>query len=478
MKKLSIFTALLALFFLTVVPSAHAQNAITVVSSTLDFNLPTEMTFHVNAKSDSPINKVQLVVRFPSTGVGQRFNPQVDPASEVKVNVSWIIDRERLSAAGGYVPPGAQGEYSWTIQDQAGNTLTTPFTAFQVDDQRFQWKKLEDERFIIYWYQGSDDFAQRIADRINSTLDKIENAIGAKIDKQIRIFVYADGPAFQSILQPGNSEFTGATPITELGVMLVHSAPEDLQFAVIAVPHEFVHIAIDQTLKGGFGQLTLPLWMNEGLATYYEYDPPLMEERYRTALDAAIKSDTLIRLKNFESTRPPDYNGNMLMYGQGMNVVEFMLKQYGPDKLKQIFQELKKGRADDAFTAVLGLDQDGVENAWRKSLGLAPRTYAKTATPTAGAMPTFALSTGSTPVPKAATSTPAATLAPAAATSTPVATTQSIAIANTPASANVTAVPASRPNAGGGTGGLCGIGGIGLAMFGVWTWRRRQSRVL
>lgn len=463
---------LLALLSVGYVPRAHAQSAITVVNSSLDFNLPTEMTFHLDAKSNSPVTQVRLTVRFPSTSVSQRFTPQIEPAAEVKTNVTWVIDRERVSAAGGYLPPGAKGEYSWTIQDQAGNTLTTPFKGFQVDDQRFRWKTLENKRFILYWSEGDNRNAQRVADRINQTLDKIEASIGAQIQDQIRIFLYSDSAAFQSILQPGNSEFTGATPITELGVMLVHADPSDLEFTLTAVPHEFVHIAIDQTLKGGFGQVTMPLWMNEGLASYYEYDPPLMEERYATALDFAKRNDSLIRLKNFESTRPSDYDGNMLMYGQGYSVVEFMLNKYGADKMRQIFQELKKGRADDAFTTVLGVDQDGLENEWRKSLGVAARNYPKTATPTPGAVPTFAISSGITPVPGAATRAPA-TRAPAA-SSTPAAAQTSVSSAVTAVPANPTPAPQSSSGGGGG-GGLCGIGALVLAMFGVWQWGRKRT---
>lgn len=473
MKKLLLFTVLFALVSVVYVPAVFAQSAISVVGASLDFNMPTDMTFHLDAKSSSPITKAQLTVRFPSTSVSQRFNPQLEPATEVKPNVTWVIDRQRVSAAGGYLPPGAQGEYSWTIQDQAGNTLTTPFTAFQVNDQRFEWKTLPDKRFVIYWYQGDQNFAQRIADRVNQTLDKIESSIGAKIEQQIRIFIYADSAAFQSILQPGNSEFTGATPVTEHGVMLVHTSPEDLQFGLVAVPHEFVHIAIDQSLKGGFGQLTMPLWMNEGLASYYEYDPPQMEDRYATALDAAKRSDTLIRLRNFESTRPSDYEGNMLMYGQGWSVVEYMLKQYGPDKMHQIFLELKKGTADEAFMTVLGVDQDGLENEWRKSMGLAPRNYAKPATPTPGAIPTFAISSGFTAVPGSA---PQSATESTTATPEPARTTISSAI--TAAAPNPTPAPqSSAGNAGTGSGGLCGLGGFALAMFGAWQWRRKHTRL-
>jgi hypothetical protein len=445
---------------------AMAQSPIQVTSAPYEVEIAERITFPLQVSSSADITKIYLAVRFPGTiAAGSRIIPKFTEGKQVETTAIWNLDRDRVGVPGGYLPPGAEGTYSWHIEDAAGNVLDTPPAPFRVDDARYEWQKRENDRFAVYWYKGGDAFGQKIFDRLNQTIDRIEQAIGARIQNKIQVFVYADDLAFQSVLSPGhsNAEFVGATPVHEFGVMLVKAAPEDLQFAIVAAPHELVHMVIDQELGSGLGQVTMPLWMNEGLASYYEYDPPKMEERYQTLLDNAIKNDSLLRLRNYANTRPNDYSEGLLMYGQGYSVVEYILNEFGREKMTQIFQELKRGSADDAFQKVLGVNQDGLENMWRKQVGAPQKEYATQATATPIAQPTFALSSAETPA------------SPGRATATP----PSVSAVNTPASASPTQAPPANTNAPQNSGGgisVCGIpfGGIALAIVGVYGWRKRR----
>lgn len=466
MKKIFI---LALLFFILSGSHVFAADTIVVSDSTYRVRIAKSITFHVNVSAPAEITEIALVVRFPGTNAaGSRIFPKFTPASQVETDALWNLDRDLLNVPGGYLPPGAQGQYSWHIEDAAGNVLDTPPAPFRVDDDRFEWQKLENDRFALYWYEGGDTFGKRIFDRLNQTIDRIEEAIGAHIKDKIQVFVYADDLAFQSVLAPGHdsTEFVGATPVNEFNVILVRSAPENLQFAIVAAPHELVHMVIRQELGNGLGNASLPLWMNEGLASYYEYDPPNMEARYRTLLNQAIENDTLLRLRNYSSNRPSDYDENLLMYGQGYSVVEFILKDYGRDKMTQIFQEMKKGSTDESFQKVLGVDQDGLENLWRKKMNAREKDYSSQVVASPVAQPTFALSSGETAVPQAQ----------------PTATPASVSVANTPASGGATTAPSqSSPSSGGASTGLCGgiLGGFALAMFGGYEWskRRRSARL-
>lgn len=463
MNKITfVFLAIVAALLLAT--PALAQSPIQVTQEPYEVEIAKRITFPLKASSTADITRAYLAVRFPGTiAAGSRIFPKFTEGKQIETEAVWNLDRDVVGAPGGYLPPGAEGTYSWHIEDAAGNVLDTPPAPFRVDDGRFEWQKLENDKFAVYWYKGNDAFGQKIFDRLNQTKDRIEQAIGAQIQDQIKVFVYADDLAFQSILSPGhsNAEFVGATPVNEFNVMLVKAAPEDLQFAIVAAPHELVHMVIDHELGSGLGQVSMPLWMNEGLASYYEYDPPKMEERYRTLLDAAIRNDTLLRLRNYANTRPNDYSEGLLMYGQGYSVVEFILKEFGPEKMTQIFQELKRGSADDAFQKVLGVNQDSLENMWRKKVGAQVKEYASQPTRTPIPQPTFALSSAETSVPKGnATATPPA-----------------VSKANTPAPAAPTQAPAATNPATQNNGtGLCGlpIGGMALALVGAYSWRKRK----
>jgi len=57
------------------------------------------------------------------------------------------------------------------------------------------------------------------------------------------------------------------------------------------------------------------------------------------------------------------------------------VKEYGEEKFAQLYATFKQGSTTDkALQKIYGFDQDGLEDAWRVSLGLAPRQRA-TATP-------------------------------------------------------------------------------------------------
>jgi hypothetical protein len=154
-----------------------------------------------------------------------------------------------------------------------------------------------------------------------------------------------------------------------------------------------------------------------------------------------------------------------MSYAFSFAIVKMMFDEFGAEKVQEVYRLFQQGTpADDAFMQVFGLDTDGLDNMYRKSVGLPERDYSNMGIPTPKAQPTFSLSSAETPVPAGA--------------ATP--TRQAVAAANTPAPAAATVVPQNTgaDNSGGAATGLCGIGGgIALAMFGAYEWRRRRKKL-
>jgi hypothetical protein len=199
------------------------------------------------------------------------------------------------------------------------------------------------------------------------------------------------------------------------------------------------------------------------LATYHEFDGKGLDPFLDEPMQLAIQNDTLPRLKSLESNFSPVTEEAYLSYGMSYSIIDMMLKQFGEEKMRAVFALFKQGTpAEKAFEQVYGLTTDGLENQYRKSVGLPERGTGHSGIPTVRAMPTFSLSSAETPVPGgAATATPPA-----------------VSLANTPAPAAATSAPQSSnpaPNSGA-TTGLCGgvLGGLALAMFGAREWRKRR----
>jgi len=128
---------------------------------------------------------------------------------------------------------------------------------------------------------------------------------------------------------------------------------------------------------GPYGDL--PAWLDEGTAMYGQSEPG---EGFTSALEGAVDRDRLMSVRSMTSpTGDPDKV--TLFYGEAWGVVSFMVEEYGEEKFAQLYAVFKEGSTtDDALQQVYGFDQDGLEDAWRASLGLAPRQRA-TVTPTA-----------------------------------------------------------------------------------------------
>ena len=63
-----------------------------------------------------------------------------------------------------------------------------------------------------------------------------------------------------------------------------------------------------------------------------------------------------------------------LFYGQSWSLVDFLVNTFGEEKFAELFRSFKEGATTaEALEETYGFNQDGLENAWRESVGLPPR---------------------------------------------------------------------------------------------------------
>jgi hypothetical protein len=165
---------------------------------------------------------------------------------------------------------------------------------------------------------------------------------------------------------------------SERGLILIGIAPSNLDWGQRAIAHELSHAIVHQATDNPLGGL--PTWLNEGLAMYAEGP---MESDYRAVLDNAIRKNKLISLRALAASFPTDSDQAHLSYAESQSVVTFMLDFYGKDKLSQLLGVFKRGvHYDDALKEVYGLNTEGLEAQWHRSLGLQVN-----ATPPSGVTP-------------------------------------------------------------------------------------------
>jgi len=83
----------------------------------------------------------------------------------------------------------------------------------------------------------------------------------------------------------------------------------------------------------------------------------------------AILEDELISVRSLCSPFSAYYEIACLSYAQSYSLVEYLLDNYGQDRMLELLTILKQGSTyDEALTEVYGFDIDGLDARWRGTL--------------------------------------------------------------------------------------------------------------
>jgi hypothetical protein len=124
------------------------------------------------------------------------------------------------------------------------------------------------------------------------------------------------------------------------------------------------HLVVRQATFSPYGQL--PVWLDEGLAMYNEGE---LDPDFRSCLDGAILADELISVRSLCSPFSAYSEKACLSYAESYSLVEYLLDNYGQDKMLDLLALLKQGSTyDEALTEVYGFDMDGLDAHWRATL--------------------------------------------------------------------------------------------------------------
>lgn len=365
-KRIAFITSVLLLFLS---PSLVAADAgITVIASNVTVNFPSQAVFTVRAESSAEIVDVRLDYQVDKMNYA-------DVVSEVwanftpgdKVDATWTWDMKNAS-----LPPGAEVTYWWKIKDAAGNQLETSPEVMHFDDGRYSWQSLtgtipQSGELTLFWYEGSDSFAQQLMNSCEEGLTRLTQEIGAYPGRPIKIYVYASTADLQGAMI-FSDEWTGGVAFTDFGIVAIGISPSELDWGEGALVHELTHLIVRQATFSPYGQL--PVWLDEGLAMYNE--GPL-DASFVSSLDTAIADNSLISVRTLCSPFSTYSDKADLSYAESYSLVKYLLDNYGQAKMLDLLSALKQGNTyDEALTEVYGFDMAGLDANWRATLTADP----------------------------------------------------------------------------------------------------------
>ncbi|MFC1945753.1 peptidase MA family metallohydrolase [Chloroflexota bacterium] len=354
---------LVILLGLTFLPlPAAAATGIEIISDSATVAFPAGIEFRLHVRSDTVIQDIRLQYRVERREyiniVAETFLELV-PGREQ--DVRWVWDMRQT----GELPPGAVVEYWWLVITEGGEVNKTDPVALNVNDERYDWRRIEGGNIAINWYRGDEDFARQMLEAAGAALARLEDATGAVPRGIIEFYIYGSGQEVQGAMV-FSSEWTGGVAYARYGIITLGIGPGDLAWGSRAIAHELSHLVVHEMTDNPYSGV--PVWLNEGLSMMTE--GPL-EFTFSSLLSQAISNDSLDSVRTLASPFSAFTDQSLLAYAESYSIVNYLVATYGPDMMSRLLGAFSQGSTyDDALMGVYGLDMDTLDRAWRKYLGL------------------------------------------------------------------------------------------------------------
>jgi hypothetical protein len=366
-------------------PRASAQSGIVIEDRGVTMEFPERLTFEARITSDAEVERVVLeygVEKLTCGTVTAKAFPAVEPAKSVDVSWTW----EMLQS--GSEPPGAAIWYRWRAFDKAGGQAVSDEERIVWLDDAHDWRSISQDILTFHWYEGTRSFAEDLLGSAVESLERLNETTGIEAELPIDMYVYAGAADMREAIlyEPG---WTGGQARPEHDILLIGispDSPDQVAWGRRAEAHELTHVLVGHLTFSCLGDV--PTWLNEGIAVYAE---GRLESAWEATLEDAIAADELISVRALSGGFSEHPDRADLSYTESYSLVNFLIAEYGPDKLRALFEHLRDGMTiEQALNGIYGFGLDGLEDAWRASIGAKPRgAEALKSTPHPTPVPTY-----------------------------------------------------------------------------------------
>jgi hypothetical protein len=310
-------------------------------------------TFSVTFPQGREINEATLYLQTS----GNRTEGFVAPIKNGRAALTRNLAQEPL-------PPFAHITYWWTYTASDGILAETEKQAFDYLDNRYSWQTAEASGILVHWVTGERRLMIQSLDVAQAALAQFQDALQSPPAQTTDIYIYPSQPDLASAMQLASFDWVGGVTYPELGVILVAIPPTDGAITEMQqeIPHELVHKALYDML-GARGYASLPTWLNEGLATYFEEHP---DPTRAVILQQAHRAGTLIPVSELCLPLPEDPERAQLAYAQSESLVSYLRQSSGWSSLRSLISVYADGKAcATGIQEVLGVELIPMERAWR-----------------------------------------------------------------------------------------------------------------
>ena len=339
---------------------AAPKDTIRVLAAGHTIDYPDQLVFNLQAEGDATINEVRLFYSVGGRPAQVYGYPDFEPGLRVSTDFSV------QTSGSSYIPTGVEIEYYYQITDVNGNTVETTPWSFEYRDPRYRWNSLTIGSLTVLSHDISERRVQQAASDVAARIEEIKPVFGIE-DVHTMKAVVVNGSRearrsfpFLSEASKRGHYFAGFA-FDEYDLFLMQGLDTDTMI------HEATHLLVHQAAPSPLARV--PAWLNEGLAMQFE-DRSIVRS---ATIRSAARAGRLLSLKGMGSV-PGRERDISLFYAQAWSVVDYMVDNYGPERIPALLAELNSGqRIDEALVTVYGLSVEELDEEWRADLlGLTP----------------------------------------------------------------------------------------------------------
>lgn len=213
---------------------------------------------------------------------------------------------------------------------------------------------------------GSRRFEQRVLQELEAAFDRLDALLALRPESKIEVYVW--DPALFDARYAGLFRFPAAGFYG--GAIHVRGATQVTPSLVRVLHHELVHAAFDAEAP----RLTLPAWMNEGIAEWFEARADgkrNLSGRERAVLVGAARDGQLFSLAQLSAASLGGFGPNAaaLAYLESYAFIDFLVQRHGERDLVRFWSAFVRARSlERASKTVYGKDLADLEQAFVRAL--------------------------------------------------------------------------------------------------------------
>lgn len=350
----SFIIASLLIVFL-VIPVAGASNN-PIIDQNISYRFGEELEFTLTLTGEEEPQETWLFIQPKGLGIAT-FSIDIQETGE---NL-FLITPDQL-----VLKPFSAVTYWYQLEYEDGTEVVTDEEIFYYVDNRVDWQHISNDKFDLYWQDGSHEFGLAALNIAQQAWDDLVSDYPAAPESSLMIYLYPSSADLQEALQLGKMPWVAGHADPQLNAILISIVPGPEQRLEMQrqIPHELAHLFTYASLEDGY--INQPRWLLEGLASMAETAD---NEHYSQALNEAALRGSLISMDALCDAFPAENGEVYLAYAQSLSFTKYLQTEYGQNKLQELMAAYGEGLSCDAGfqrTYEMSLAQAQVE--WQQAV--------------------------------------------------------------------------------------------------------------